>query len=48
MQVEVSTSQNAASTYNVLLAEGRRVACAILPIIPTCARTGKCLVELHH
>ncbi|KAJ3180360.1 hypothetical protein HDU85_004065 [Gaertneriomyces sp. JEL0708] len=47
MQVEVQSSRQAASTYNVLAQEGRRVAAAVLPIIPTSARTGNVLVDLR-
>ncbi|KAI8926955.1 NADH dehydrogenase 1 alpha subcomplex assembly factor 3 [Entophlyctis helioformis] len=46
MQVEVQGSKQAASTYNVLLQEGRKPACALLPVIPTSARTGLPLVDL--
>ncbi|KAJ8331816.1 NADH dehydrogenase [ubiquinone] 1 alpha subcomplex assembly factor 3 [Batrachochytrium dendrobatidis] len=46
IQIEVLTSTQAASTYNVLLQEGRRPAVALLPAIPTSARTGKALVNL--
>ncbi|KAI9099422.1 NADH dehydrogenase 1 alpha subcomplex assembly factor 3 [Phlyctochytrium arcticum] len=45
IQVEVQASRQAASTYNILLQEGRRPAAALLPAIPTSARTGKVLVE---
>lgn len=31
MQVDVQDSRNAASTFNLLKSEGRRVACALLP-----------------
>ncbi|KAI8811179.1 DUF498-domain-containing protein [Cladochytrium replicatum] len=46
IQLEVLNTRYAASTYNVLLQEGRRVSAALLPLIPTSARTGKQLVEL--
>ncbi|KAJ1342305.1 hypothetical protein BSLG_003228 [Batrachochytrium salamandrivorans] len=46
MQVEVLSSRQAAATYNVLLQEGRKPAVALLPNVPTSARTGKALVEL--
>jgi len=35
LAVEVMSSPAAARTYNVLLGEGRRVALAMLPVIPT-------------
>lgn len=47
IQLEVLSSKQAASTYNVLAEEGRLVALAILPPIPTSSRTGKVLVELQ-
>ncbi|KAJ1543949.1 hypothetical protein HK405_008958 [Cladochytrium tenue] len=47
IQVEVMSSRNAAFTYNLLLQEGRRVATALLPIIPTSARTGRPLVKIQ-
>ena len=46
IQIEIMDSRNAGSTYNVLVKEGRRVAAAILPPVPTSARTGKTLVEI--
>jgi NADH dehydrogenase [ubiquinone] 1 alpha subcomplex assembly factor 3 len=46
IQIEVVDSRNAASTFNILVKEGRRVAAAILPPIPTSAKTGKVLVKL--
>jgi uncharacterized protein len=47
IQLEVIDSKNACATYNLLSKEGRLVSCAILPPVPTSARTGKTLVELH-
>ncbi|KAJ3048086.1 hypothetical protein HK097_010901 [Rhizophlyctis rosea] len=46
IQVEVQATRAAASTYNVLLAEGRRPGAAMLPMIPTSARTSEQLVKL--
>ncbi|TPX57580.1 hypothetical protein PhCBS80983_g03751 [Powellomyces hirtus] len=45
MQVEVLASRQAGSTYNILVQEGRRPAAALLPVIPTSARTGEVLVK---
>lgn len=45
-QLEVVDSKNACATYNLLLKEGRLVSCAILPSIPTSAKTGKTLVDI--
>ncbi len=45
-QLEVLDSKNAGGTYNLLLKEGRLVSCAILPAIPTSAKTGEILVDL--
>ena len=39
--------RHALATYNVMQCEGRNAACALLPDIPTSARTGKILVELR-
>ena len=47
MQIEVCQSKSAGSTYNVLLQEERKVAAALLPIIPTSAKTGKPLFKLE-
>jgi NADH dehydrogenase [ubiquinone] 1 alpha subcomplex assembly factor 3 len=47
MQTEVLDSRSAGSTFNILVQEGRSPAAAILPRIPTSARTGKSLVELR-
>ncbi|KAI9334517.1 hypothetical protein DFJ73DRAFT_38118 [Zopfochytrium polystomum] len=47
MQVEVMATRNAANTYNVLSREGRRVAAALLPLVPTSGRTGRPLVDLQ-
>ncbi|KAI8817854.1 DUF498-domain-containing protein, partial [Fimicolochytrium jonesii] len=41
MQTEVLASRQAASTYNILVQEGRRPAAALLPPVPTSARTGQ-------
>ncbi|KAI8854637.1 NADH dehydrogenase 1 alpha subcomplex assembly factor 3 [Chytridium lagenaria] len=46
IQLEVLPSRQAGSTYNVLLQEGRTVAAAMLPVVPTSARTGLPLVTL--
>ncbi|KAJ3299163.1 hypothetical protein HK104_009845 [Borealophlyctis nickersoniae] len=46
IQIEVQPSRHAASTFNVLLQEGRRPAAALLPVVPTSARTGEPLVKL--
>ncbi|KAJ3216983.1 hypothetical protein HK099_005660 [Clydaea vesicula] len=46
IQVEVQASRTAVSTYNVLVSEGRRVSCLILPQIPTSSRTKEYLVEV--
>ncbi|KAJ3273672.1 hypothetical protein HDU76_010780 [Blyttiomyces sp. JEL0837] len=46
IQVEVMSSRHAGSTYNLLLREGRRASTALLPNIPTSARTGQHLVKL--
>ena len=46
IQLEVASSRNACATYNLLSKEGRLVSCAILPAIPTSAKTGKMLVDL--
>ncbi|KAJ1558449.1 hypothetical protein HK096_000582, partial [Nowakowskiella sp. JEL0078] len=43
IQIEVMTTTNACSTYNVLVKEGRRVFAALIPNIPTSARTGEVL-----
>ncbi|GAA5857608.1 hypothetical protein JCM8547_004294 [Rhodosporidiobolus lusitaniae] len=40
IQVDVLDSRNAASTYNLLVEEGRRVAAALYPVIERAARTG--------
>ncbi|KXS11366.1 hypothetical protein M427DRAFT_60778 [Gonapodya prolifera JEL478] len=40
IQCEVQKTRTASSTYNVLLSEGRVVAAALLPVVPTSARTG--------
>ncbi|KAI5481037.1 AFG1 family mitochondrial ATPase [Pseudohyphozyma bogoriensis] len=40
IQVDILDSKNAASTYNLLAEEGRRVACALYPASPFNARTG--------
>ncbi|KAJ3166620.1 hypothetical protein HDU88_003102 [Geranomyces variabilis] len=45
MQVEVLASRQAGSTYNILVQEGRRPAAALLPVVPTSARTGQVLVK---
>ncbi|TPX71716.1 hypothetical protein SpCBS45565_g00791 [Spizellomyces sp. 'palustris'] len=45
LQLEVMASRQAASTYNILLQEGRRPAAALLPVIPTSSRTGEMLVK---
>ncbi|KAL2912360.1 NADH dehydrogenase [ubiquinone] 1 alpha subcomplex assembly factor 3 [Polyrhizophydium stewartii] len=45
MQSEVQASRQAAHTYNMLLQEGRRPSIAMLPLIPTSARTGEELVK---
>lgn len=45
-QTEILSSKQAASTYNVLSEEGRNVALAVLPLIPTSPVTKKILVEL--
>ncbi|KAJ3009956.1 hypothetical protein HKX48_007655 [Thoreauomyces humboldtii] len=47
MQVEVQASRQAGSTYNILVQEGRRPAAALLPVIPTSARTGQMLVKFR-
>ncbi|KAJ3296504.1 hypothetical protein HDU79_006529 [Rhizoclosmatium sp. JEL0117] len=47
MQVEIMSTRHAASTYNLLVQEGRRVAAALLPVIPTSARTGLPLVTVQ-
>ncbi|KAJ3276872.1 hypothetical protein HDV01_002927 [Terramyces sp. JEL0728] len=47
IQVDVLNSRHASSTYNVLVEEGRNAALALLPFIPTSARTGKVLVEVQ-
>ncbi|KAJ3059640.1 hypothetical protein HDU98_004393 [Podochytrium sp. JEL0797] len=39
--------RHAASTYNLLIQEGRKVAAALLPVIPTSARTGLPLVTVQ-
>ncbi|CAG8654525.1 14360_t:CDS:2 [Funneliformis caledonium] len=41
MQTEVIDTKNAVATFNVLAEEGRNVAAALLPLTPTCSRTGK-------
>ena len=46
IQLEVSNSKSACTTYNMLSKEGRLVSCAILPPIPTSAKTGKALVDI--
>ncbi|TPX34349.1 hypothetical protein SmJEL517_g02960 [Synchytrium microbalum] len=46
MQIEVTSTRNAASTYNVLLQEGRRAGALLLPLFPTSARTGQSLITL--
>ena len=46
IQLEISDSKNACATYNLLSKEGRLVSCAIIPAIPTSAKTGKTLVDL--
>eukprot|EP00842_Homolaphlyctis_polyrhiza_P000441 jgi/Hompol1/1398/HPOL_003051-RA len=46
IQIEVLASRQAASTFNVLLQEGRNPAAAFLPLIPTSARSGQPLVEV--
>lgn len=47
IQIEVQNSRSAAATYNYLVADERIVACAILPEIPTSARTGLSLVDVY-
>ncbi|KAI9333114.1 NADH dehydrogenase 1 alpha subcomplex assembly factor 3 [Obelidium mucronatum] len=47
MQVEIMSTRHAASTYNLLVQEGRKVAAALLPAIPTSARTGLPLVTVQ-
>ncbi|KAJ3316071.1 hypothetical protein HDV04_000280 [Boothiomyces sp. JEL0838] len=47
IQVDVLNSRHASSTFNVLVEEGRNTALALLPFIPTSARTGKVLVEVQ-
>jgi NADH dehydrogenase [ubiquinone] 1 alpha subcomplex assembly factor 3 len=46
-QIEILSSKQAASTYNVLSEEGRNIALALLPLIPTSPVTKKVLVELQ-
>ncbi|KAJ3414091.1 hypothetical protein HDV05_007125 [Chytridiales sp. JEL 0842] len=46
MQTEVMATRHAGQTYSILLSEGRHAAVALLPNIPTSARTGKPLVKL--
>ncbi|KAL7752511.1 hypothetical protein RI367_002045 [Sorochytrium milnesiophthora] len=45
IQLEIQSTQNACSTFNVLAEEGRMVAAALLPMRPTDARTGKPLTK---
>ncbi|KAJ3257472.1 hypothetical protein HK103_004547 [Boothiomyces macroporosus] len=47
IQIDVLNSRHASSTFNVLVEEGRNSALALLPYIPTSARTGKVLVEVQ-
>ncbi|KAI8581573.1 hypothetical protein K450DRAFT_231980 [Umbelopsis ramanniana AG] len=44
IQVDQMSTKNAASTYNVLAEEGRRIAAAMLPNTPTDAVSGKSIV----
>ncbi|CAO3669372.1 unnamed protein product [Umbelopsis ramanniana] len=44
IQVDQMSTKNAASTYNVLAEEGRRIAAAMLPNTPTDAISGKSVV----
>ncbi|CAB4405270.1 unnamed protein product [Rhizophagus irregularis] len=44
IQIEIVDTRNALATFNVLAEEGRNVATALLPLIPTSARTGKSLI----
>jgi uncharacterized protein len=46
IQLEIIDSKNACTTYNLLSKEGRLVSAAILPQIPTSAKTGKTLVDV--
>jgi NADH dehydrogenase [ubiquinone] 1 alpha subcomplex assembly factor 3 len=46
IQVEVLNSKIACSTFNVLNAEGRDVALAAIPIVPT-SHSGETLVQVH-
>lgn len=47
IQLDVMNSRQAGSTFNVLSEEGRNVALAVLPPIPTSSRTGNALVEVR-
>ncbi|KAI8902077.1 NADH dehydrogenase 1 alpha subcomplex assembly factor 3 [Globomyces pollinis-pini] len=47
IQVEIYSSQQAATTFKILSQEGRNVSLALLPPFPTSARSGKLLVEVY-
>ncbi|KAJ3405669.1 hypothetical protein CcCBS67573_g01683 [Chytriomyces confervae] len=47
MQIEIMSTRHAASTYNLLTQEGRKVAAALLPVVPTSARTGLPIVTVQ-
>ncbi|KAJ3243838.1 hypothetical protein HDU78_011740 [Chytriomyces hyalinus] len=47
MQIEIMSTRHAASTYNLLTQEGRKVAAALLPVVPTSARTGLPIVSVQ-
>lgn len=46
IQLEVCNSRSAVKICNILASEGRTPAAALLPLIPTSARTGKQLVDV--
>ncbi|KAI8614116.1 NADH dehydrogenase 1 alpha subcomplex assembly factor 3 [Chytriomyces sp. MP71] len=47
LQIEIMSTRHAASTYNLLIQEGRKVAAALLPVVPTSSRTGFPLVSVQ-
>jgi uncharacterized protein len=47
IQVELLNSRSAGSTFNILTGEGRSVAVALIPLVPTDSKTGEILVEIH-
>ncbi|KAI9199570.1 NADH dehydrogenase 1 alpha subcomplex assembly factor 3 [Polychytrium aggregatum] len=47
IQIEILPTRHAASTYSLLLGDGRVVAAALLPMIPTSARSGRPVVDIQ-